>query len=84
MKTLRSFGDPQLFGIEDMSLDEQIALLTKLCKEERGRELAGHWTYEVARHRNYKAMLKHAMAIRDIEAIDKAFERAAQRMKAAE
>jgi hypothetical protein len=74
------YTDPKLYGLETMSLDEQIERLTDLCKSEREAFLSGHWTYEVARHRGYHRLLKLAMAKRDIEAIDKAFERAGQRI----
>ena len=74
------FTDPKLYGIETMTLDAQVEHLTELCRQERARGLAGQWTYELARHREYFAMLKDAMAKRDIEAIDQAFERAGQRI----
>lgn len=78
------FVDPKLYGLETMTLDEQIAHLTRLCEYERTRGLLKHWTYEVARHREYYALLRDAIAKRDIEKIDQAFERAAERMEAAE
>jgi hypothetical protein len=74
------YADPKLYGLETMTLAQQIDHLAELCRQERARGLAGHWTYELARHRGYFAMLKDAMARRDIEAIDKAFERAGQRI----
>lgn len=74
------FIDPKLYGLETMTLGQQIEHLTALCKSEKEAFLAGHWTYEKARHRNYFDMLKRAMAKRDIEAIDKAFERAGKRI----
>jgi hypothetical protein len=33
----------------EMSADE----LTRMCKAERKRALAGSWTYDLARHRSY-------------------------------
>ena len=78
------FADPKLYGIETMTLDQQIEHLTDLCKQERARGLQflrNHTeTYSEARHRGYVNLLKQAMAARDIEAIDKAFERAGQRI----
>jgi hypothetical protein len=79
------YADPKLYGIETMTLDQQIERLTFLCKSERERRFVSPHTYEYARHCEYFARLKQAMAKRDIEAIDKAFERAGQRsLEAAE
>lgn len=74
------YADPKLHGLETMTLDQQVEHLSELCRQERARGLAGHWTYELARHREYFAMLKDAMAKRDIAAIDQAFERAGKRI----
>jgi hypothetical protein len=30
-----------------------IAELVRMCLNERKRALAGHWTYDIARHRSY-------------------------------
>jgi hypothetical protein len=74
------FIDPKLYGLETMTLEQQIERLTALCMSEREAFLSGQWTYEVARHRGYHRLLKKAIERRDIEAIDKAFERAGQRI----
>lgn len=75
------YADPKLYGLETMTLDQKIEHLSELCRQERARGLAGQWTYELARHREYFAMLKAAMAERDIEAMDAAFARAENRFK---
>jgi len=74
------YQDPKLYGLETMTLDQQVEHLTELCKQERARGLARHWTYEPARHREYYAMWQSAVSRRHIEEIDQAFERAGQRI----
>jgi 2,4-dienoyl-CoA reductase-like NADH-dependent reductase (Old Yellow Enzyme family) len=74
------FQDPKLYGLETMTLDQQIERLTFLCKSEAGRRRLYPHTYHYARHLEYSELLKRAMAKRDIEKIDQAFERAAERI----
>ena len=60
--------------------DAEFDALKQRCREERARGLAGHWTYDLPRHRAIYAQCLEENQRRDIAAIDAAFERASQRI----
>jgi 2,4-dienoyl-CoA reductase-like NADH-dependent reductase (Old Yellow Enzyme family) len=74
------FQDPKLYGLETMTLDQQIERLTALCKSEHAHRFLSPHTYQYMRHRGYYERLQKLMEKRDIERIDQAFERASERM----
>jgi hypothetical protein len=73
------FQDPKLYGLETMTLDQQIEKLTDICKSEHARRRLYPHEYHYMRHRGYYERLQKLRTQRDIEAIDKAFERASER-----
>lgn len=64
--------------------DAEFETLKNLCRAERARALAGHWSYELARHTALFNKYKTEKARRDAAAIDAAFDRANRILEAAE